>query len=183
MIDKDTLDKTDYIDWQDRLHGITYQKKNCPFMSVVLLEKQLNYHLEKAKRVSSPLQRIHSNIYGPINVRARHVVNYCITFIETFTQFGHVYLISHKSEALNCFIQYNNLVENKLSTKIKALITDQVHEYLSEQFKNVCDEKGIARQLIIPYTPQQNGVVEKRNKTLFDMVRSMMANANLSISF
>jgi transposase InsO family protein len=110
-------------------------------------------------------------------------VNYCITFIETFTQFGHVYLISHKSEALNCFIQYNNLVENKLNTKIKALITDQVHEYLSEQFKNVCDEKGIARQLIIPYTPQQNGVVEKRNKTLFDMVRLMMANANLSISF
>ena len=44
-------------------------------------------------------------------------------------------------------------------------------------------KKGIARQLIIPYTPQQNGVVERRNRTLFDMVRSMMAQANLPITF
>jgi transposase InsO family protein len=74
-------------------------------------------------------------------------------------------------------------VENKLSTKIKALRTDRGREYLSEQFKNFYDEKGIARQLTIPYTPQQNGVAERRNRTLFDMVRSMMAQANLPISF
>jgi transposase InsO family protein len=74
-------------------------------------------------------------------------------------------------------------VENRLSTKIKALKTDQGREYLSEQFKKFCDEKGIARQLTIPYTPQQNGVAERRNRTLFDMVRSMMAQANLPISF
>ena len=74
-------------------------------------------------------------------------------------------------------------MENRLSTKIKALKTDQGREYLSEQFKKFCDEKGIARQLTIPYTPQQNGVAERRNRTLFDMVRSMMAQANLPIFF
>jgi hypothetical protein len=67
-----------------------------------------------------------------MNVRARHVVNYFITFIDNFTGFGHVYLISHTSKALDYFIQYTNLIENKLSTKIKALRTDQGHEYLSE---------------------------------------------------
>ena len=74
-------------------------------------------------------------------------------------------------------------MENKLSTKIKALRTDRGREYLSEQFKIFCYEKGIARQLTIPYTPQQNGVAKRRNRTLFDMVRSMMAQANLPISF
>jgi len=74
-------------------------------------------------------------------------------------------------------------VENRLSIKIKALKTDRGREYLSEQFKKFCDEKGIARQLTIPYTPQQNGVAERRNRTLFDMVRSMMAQANLPIFF
>jgi transposase InsO family protein len=74
-------------------------------------------------------------------------------------------------------------VENKLSTKIKALRTYRGREYLSEQFKIFCDEKGIARQLTIHYTPQQNGVAERRNRTLFDMVRSMMAQANLPIFF
>ena len=118
-----------------------------------------------------------------MNMRARHGGNYFITFIDDFTRFGHVYLISHKSEALDCFIRYTNLVENKLSTKIKALRTDRGREYLYEQFKKFCDEKGIARQLTIFYTPQQNSVAERRNRTLFDMVRSMMAQANLPISF
>ena len=67
--------------------------------------------------------------------------------------------------------------------KIKTLRTDRGREYLSDQFKSFFDEKGIARQLTIPYTPQQNGVAERRNRTLLDMVRSMMAQANLPISF
>ena len=67
--------------------------------------------------------------------------------------------------------------------KIKTLRTDRGCEYLSDQFKSFCDEKGIARQLTIPYTSQQNVVAERRNITLLDMVRSMMAQANLPISF
>jgi len=69
-----------------------------------------------------------------MNLRARHGANYFIMFIDDFTRFDHVYLISYKSEALDCFIRYTNLVENKLSTKIKALRTGRGHEYLSEQF-------------------------------------------------
>ena len=76
-----------------------------------------------------------------------------------------------------------NLVENQLDRKIKALRTDRGREYLSDQFRQLCDEKGIQHQLAIPRTPQQNGVAERRNRTLLEMVRSMMAQANLSITF
>ena len=76
-----------------------------------------------------------------------------------------------------------NLVENQMERTIKTLRTDRGREYLSEQFKQLCENKGIRRQLTIPGTPQQNGVVERRNQTLLDMVRSMMAQANLPISF
>ena len=69
------------------------------------------------------------------------------------------------------------------SFKIKALRTDRGSEYLFEQFKFFYDENGIARQLNIPYTPQQNGIAKIRNKTLFNIVRSMMVHANLPISF
>ena len=91
-----------------------------------------------------------------MNVRARHGGFYFITFIDDYTRYGHVYLISHKYEALDCFRQYMRLVENQLDKSIKALRTDLV-----EKFKELCDEKGIARQLMMPYTPQQNGVVER----------------------
>ena len=80
-----------------------------------------------------------------MNVRARHGANYFITFIDDFKCFGHVYLISHKSEALDCFTQYTKLVDNQLSIKIKALRSNRGCEYLSKQFKDFCDEKGIAR--------------------------------------
>ena len=116
-----------------------------------------------------------------MNVRARHNANYFITFIDDITCFGHAYLISHKSEALDCFIQFTRLVEKQLSAKIKALRSDRD---LSEQFKGFCDEKGIARQLTIFYTSQQKWhSKKKRNRTLLDMVRSMMVQANLPISF
>ena len=54
---------------------------------------------------------------------------------------------------------------------------------MSKQFQELCEEKGIRRQLTIPGTLQQNGVAERRNCTLLEMVRSMMAQANLPISF
>ena len=76
---------------------------------------------------------------------------------------------------------YMRLVENQLDQSIKALKTDRGCEYLSEQFKELYDEKGIERQLTMPHTPQQNSVAEKRNRTLLEMVRSMMAQANLPI--
>ena len=118
-----------------------------------------------------------------MSVRARRGALYFITFINEFTCYGHVYPISHKLEILNCFRRYINLVENQLDKKIKTLKIDQGREYLLERFKYLCDEKGISRQLTIPGTPQQNGVAERRNKMLLDMVRSMMTQANLLISY
>ena len=137
----------------------------------------------KAIRSESTLQLIHSDICGPMNVKARHGASYFITFIDDFSRFGHVYLISHKSEALDCFIRYMNEVENQTERKVKTLRTDRGGEYLSDMFKTICNDRGIIRQLTIPGTPQQNGVAERRNRTLLEMVRSMMAQANLPISY
>ena len=91
----------------------------------------------KGTRADTSLQLIHSDTCGPMNVRARHGAIYFITFIDDFTRFGYVYLISHKSEALSCFIKFMNLVENQLDKKIKALRTDRGREYLSDEFKRL----------------------------------------------
>jgi len=93
-----------------------------------------------------------------MSVRARHGVTYFITFIDDYTRYGHIFLISHKSEVLECFRRYLNLTENQNNRIVKDLRTDRGDEYLSKLFKRFCNEKGIKRQLIIPYTPQQNGV-------------------------
>ena len=76
-------------------------------------------------RVNLLLQLIHSKIFGPIYLRVRHGAYYFITFIDDYTRYGQIYLISHKLEVLICFKTFMNLVENRLHRKIKTLQTDR----------------------------------------------------------
>ena len=109
----------------------------------------------KTTRANFPLQLVHSDVCGPMNVKARHGASYFITFIDDYTRYGFVYPIKHKSDALECFKRFMILVENQLDKKIKALRTDRGREYLSDEFNALCDEKGIEHQLTMPRTPQQ----------------------------
>ena len=118
-----------------------------PICEHCLAGKATRLPFGKAKKATLPLQLIHSDICGPMNVRARHGAHYFNTFIDDFTGYGHVYLISHKSKALECFKRYNRLVENQLNVNIKALWTDQGREYLYDLFKIYYDNKDIVRQL------------------------------------
>lgn len=105
---------------------------NLPTCEHCLAGKSTRKPFGKATRASFPLELIHSDICGPMSVKARHGASYFITFIDDFTRYGYVYLISLKSEALECFRRFMNLVENQTGRTIKALRTDRGREYLSE---------------------------------------------------
>ena len=117
-----------------------------------------------------------------------NVKQYCgaihfVTFVDNYSRYGHMYLVSHDYETLNIFKLFATELETHLEQRVKTLQTDRGREYLSNLFKEFCEKKGIRRQLTISGTPQRNGVAERMNCTLLDMVRSMMAHANLPISF
>ncbi|KAL0316519.1 UNVERIFIED_CONTAM: Retrovirus-related Pol polyprotein from transposon TNT 1-94 [Sesamum radiatum] len=158
-------------------------KVNHPVCEPCMVGKACRKPFGKAKRPTCPLELVHSDICGPMNVRACHGAFYFLTFIDDYSRYGSVYLLSLRSKALECFKRFLAEVENQREMNLKVLRTDRGREYLSEQFKRICEDKGIIRHLTIPYTPQQNGVAERRNQTLLEMARSMMAQANLPISF
>ncbi|WCJ31560.1 Transposon Ty2-LR1 Gag-Pol polyprotein [Euphorbia peplus] len=135
------------------------------------------------ERSTELLGLIHSDVCGPMSTQARQGFQYFITFTDDYSRFGYVYLMRHKSETLQKFKDFKNEVENQLGKKIKALRSDRGGEYLSQEFDEFLSECGIVSQLTPPGTPQWNGVSERRNRTLLDMVRSMMSQANLPISF
>ena len=89
----------------------------------------------------------------------------------------------HKFESFEKFKEFKNEVQNQLGKKIKILRSNRGGEYLSQEFDNHLKECGIVSQLTLPGTPQWNGVSERRNQTLLDMVRSMMNQTDLPISF
>ena len=109
--------------------------------------------------------------------------SYFITFIDDHSRFGYVFLIRHKSESFEMFKRYRNEVKKQTGKDIKILRSDRGGEYLSSEFLTYLEENGILSQWTPPGTPQLNGVSERRNRTLLDMVWSMMGFAGLPISF
>ncbi|KAJ9566114.1 hypothetical protein OSB04_002080 [Centaurea solstitialis] len=135
------------------------------------------------ERATDLLEIIHTDVCGPFSHVAKGGYRYFITFTDDFSRYGYVYLMRHKSESFERFREFQNEVQNQLGRKIKFLRSDRGGEYLSDEFDNHLMECGIVSQLTPPYTPQMNGVSERRNRTLLDMVRSMMCHSTLPISF
>ena len=90
-----------------------------------------------------------------------------------------MYLLKYKSESFEKFKEFRAEVEKQTGKSIKILRSDRGGEYLSTEFLDFLKINGILSQLTPPYTPQHNGVSERRNRTLLDMVRSMMSFTDL----
>ena len=93
-----------------------------------------------------------------------------------------MFLIKHKPEAFERFKEFRNEVEKQTGKSIKTLRSDRGGEYLSGDFLTYLRENGILSQVTPPYTPQHNGVSERRTRTLLDMVRSMVSDSGMPIS-
>jgi hypothetical protein len=118
------------------------------------------FHL--VERSTEPLDLIHSDICDLKFVQTRGGKKYFITFIDDCTRYCYVYLLKSKDEAIDMFKHYKNEVENQLSIKIKAIRSDRGGEYESP-FEEFCSEHGIIHQTTAPYSPQSNGIAERKN--------------------
>ncbi|GJU32999.1 retrotransposon protein, putative, ty1-copia subclass [Tanacetum coccineum] len=149
-------------------------------LSGKMTKKHFSHSNEKAKDL---LGIIHTDVCGPLRHVSRQGASYFITFTDDYSRYGYVYLLKHKHEVFETFKVFKNEVENQLGKTIKAIRSDRGGEYISQEFKDYLKANGIVQQLTPPYTPQHNGVSERRNRTLLDMVRSMMNLTTLPLSF
>ena len=94
-----------------------------------------------------------------------------------------MYFLKEKSEAFEVFKKFKIMVEKATNKHIKALQSDRGGEYTSTTFMKYCEEQGIRRFLTVAYSPQQNGVVERKNRTVLDMYQSMLKSKNMSKEF
>ena len=118
-----------------------------------------------------------------MSVQARGGYEYFVTFIDDYSRYGYVYLMQRKSETFGKFKEFLAEAEKQLGMSLKTLRSDRGGEYLDSEFEDYLLEHGIVSQLTALGTPQQNGVAERRNRTLLDMVRSMMSYSSLPPSF
>uniref|UniRef100_A0A251VEZ8 Putative zinc finger, CCHC-type n=1 Tax=Helianthus annuus TaxID=4232 RepID=A0A251VEZ8_HELAN len=129
----------------------------------------------KAKwHATKPLQLVHSDICGPMRTESIGGCKYFITFIDDFTRKTWVYFLKFKSEALNYFKLFKAMTEKQSDHVKKTLRTDRGGEYCGRSFQEYLKVNGIHHQLTNSYSPQQNGVAERKNRTLMELSRSMM---------
>lgn len=126
-------------------------------------------------RAQETLELVHSDICGPISPTSISGKRYSLCFIDDYSRKAWVYLLEEKSEAFILFKIFKRKVEMETGKMIKCLRTDRGGEYNSLEFSNYCKEQGIRRQLTTAYTPQQNGIAERKNRTVMNMVRSMLS--------
>src|ERR1044071_860365 len=128
----------------------------------------------KAWRASEVLGLLHADLCGPMQTESMGGSRYFLLITDDQSRMSWVYFLKAKSEAFENFKKFKTLMGNQSGKKVKALRTDRGGEFLSKEFTEYCEEAGIKRELTAPYTPEQNGVAERKNRTVVEMARSML---------
>ena len=125
---------------------------------------------------------IHSDVWTAPCL-SRDSFKYFVTFIDEKSKYTWITLIQTKDRVLEAFKNFQNYVTNHYNAKIKILRSDNGGEYTGQAFKQHLAQHGILHQTSCPYTPQQNGVAERKNRHLMEVARSMMFQANVPKRF
>ena len=135
-----------------------------------------------SSKTANVLDLVHSDVCGPMSVASVGGSSYFITFIDDFSRYVWVHIIKRKSDALEKFKSFLALIENQTDRQLKRFRSDNGGEYFSGEFDVFCEQRGIFREPTNPYTPQQNGVAERLNRTIMDNVRALLYHGHLPLS-
>eukprot|EP01018_Ginkgo_biloba_P020396 Gb_28242 [translate_table: standard] len=138
-----------------------------------------SFPVNRSWRAKAPLELVHADICGAIQTQSLGKNIYFLTFIDDLSRHTWIYFLKQKSEAFKCFKHYKTMVEKQSGYYLKVLRMDRGGEFTSREFSDYCNNHGIKRQLTTTYTPQQNGVAERKNRTIMEMAQSMLKSKNL----
>jgi hypothetical protein len=133
----------------------------------------------KSKEYSTtkPLEIVHTDLVGPTTTKGLKGERYFMLLVDDYTRMTAVFFLKNKSKAFENFKIYKEMVENEMDSRIKCLRSDNGGEFTSKEFMNYCNNHGIKRQSSVARTPQQNGVVERKNMTVQEMARTMIMDS------
>ena len=142
-------------------------------------QTRLPFPQNKAWRATQKLQLVHTDVGGPQQTPSLNGSKFYIAFIDDHTRMCWIYFMKFKSEVADIFWKFKAWVENQSRCKLQVIRSDNGTEYTSKKFNKFCENAGIEHQLTAPYTPQQNGVVERKNRTLMEMTRCLLHDKGL----
>lgn len=172
---------------QDAVKGLVLDNKTdiSKFSCIICCEgKQSRLPFPKeGSRSTELLHIVHTDLCGPMENRSIGGSRYFMLFIDDFSRMTYIYFLKTKDEALKCFQQYKAEVENQLNRSIKIIRSDNGTEFCNNKFDDFLMSHGIVHHKTNPYTPEQNGLSERYNRTIVEKAKCLLFEAGLEKRF
>jgi hypothetical protein len=165
------------------LTNIIFEKdRSC---GVCQARKQVgtHHHAKNIMTTIRPLEMLHMDLFGPIAYISIGGTKYGLVIVDDYSHFTWVFFLQDKSETQEVLKKFLRMTQNEFDVKVKKIRSDNGTEFKNTQVEDFLDEEGIKHEFLAPYTPQQNGVVEKKNHTLIEMARTMLDEYKTSDQF
>ncbi|GMF12666.1 unnamed protein product [Phytophthora lilii] len=176
-LNKDALAKT-----QRATTGMPMtDKKSMTLCGGCMKGKQTVAHFpaRSVSKTTKVLQPVHTDVMGPMKTKSKGGARYVVMFVDDYSKYVEAYFITKKSEVPAKFKTFLNLYENQWGERIKCLRSDNGTEFVNKEMNKLCSLNGIVHQKSVPYSPQQNGVAERMNRTIMEKARTFMEKPRL----
>ncbi|GJS65931.1 putative ribonuclease H-like domain-containing protein [Tanacetum coccineum] len=125
--------------------------------------------------ISQPLQMLYMDLFGPTFVKSLNKKMYCLVFTNDFSRFSWVFFLASKDEISGIHKTFITGIENQINHKVKIIRCDNGTEFKNSEMNQFCEMKGIKREFSVARTLKQNRVAERKNRTLIEAARTMLA--------
>ena len=145
------------------------------------LGKQIKTSFKPKNQISTtrPLQLIHLDLFGPIDTTSLGGSKYAFVIVDDYSRYTWTYFLAHKSDCFKCFSKFCKLTQNEKGFMISSIRSDHGGEFQNREFQNFCEVNGYNHNFSTPRNPQQNGVVERKNRNLQEIARTMLNEHSL----
>ncbi|GKV40372.1 hypothetical protein SLEP1_g48027 [Rubroshorea leprosula] len=142
-------------------------------------QTKISFKSKKDVTTSRPLELLHLDLFGPIDVTSLGGKKYTLVIVDDYSRYTWTAFLAHKKDTFSEFTKFCKKVQNEKGFTITCIRSDHGGEFENDKMKEFCNSNGIEHNFSSPRTPQQNGVVERKNRTLQEMGRTMLCENQL----
>ncbi|KAJ9547394.1 hypothetical protein OSB04_019937, partial [Centaurea solstitialis] len=146
-------------------------------------QTRASFKSKQISSISSPLQLLHMDLFGPVNVQSIAGKKYTLVIVDEYSRYTWVFFLRSKSDAPEEIILFVRKMEKLNNLSVRSIRSDHGTKFKNSTLETFFDKKGISHNFSSVRTPQQNGVAERQNRTLIEAARSMLSEANLATQF
>ncbi|KAL8115181.1 hypothetical protein AgCh_021856 [Apium graveolens] len=146
-------------------------------------QRKSSFKSKTDSSILEPYHLIHIDLFGPVNVMSIAKKKYALVIVDEFTRYTWVYFLHTKSETASILIDHVKQLDKMVKDSVKILRSDNGTEFKNLIMEEFYKSHGIKQEFSAPGTPQQNGVVERKNRTLVEAARTMLEEAKLPTYF